>query len=158
MTGDMPGGRCASRATSAPAVTRAPCDVARPLPLARRPAGVHSCVTASLQVPSVIAAATLPARDDRRLLTWRRLRVTLVAAVILGLLQNLTSSVTPAYVWIARAMTVGLLAMLAFGRFEQGPARLKPWLARWVGQLVCEVVAIPFAAWFASTQAPIQAR
>ena len=92
-------------------------------------------------------AADMPApRDYSRLFSWRRLRVTLVAAVILGLLQSLTSAVTPAYVWIARATTVGLLAMLVFGLFEQWPARLKPWLARWVWQLIGVVFAIPFGA------------
>jgi len=95
------------------------------------------------------AADTLPPRDYSRLLTWRRLRVTFIAAIILGPLQSLTSSVTPAYVWIARAMTVGLIAMLVFGLFEQWPARLKAWLARWVWQLIGVVVSIPFGAAFA---------
>jgi glucose-6-phosphate-specific signal transduction histidine kinase len=97
----------------------------------------------------MIAADTLPPRNYSRLLTWRRLRVTFIAALILGLLQSLSSAVTPAYVWIARTLTVGLLAMLVFGLFEQWPARLKPWLARWVWQLIGVVISIPFGAAFA---------
>jgi len=47
---------------------------------------------------------------------------------------------------MARAMTVGLAAMLAFGLFEQWPKRLPRWLARAPLQLIGIAVVIPFAA------------
>lgn len=77
------------------------------------------------------------------LLGWRRLRVTLIAAVLLGLLISLGSSVTPTSVWLARAVIVGLCAMLGFGLAERWPARLPTWFARWVLQLLAMVAAVP---------------
>ena len=79
------------------------------------------------------------------LLSWRRLRVTLIASVLLGLLISL-GSVTPTSVWLARAVIVALCGTLGFGLAEQWPARLPTWLARWVLQLLAMVVAVPLGA------------
>jgi hypothetical protein len=73
-------------------------------------------------------------------------RLALLAAVPLGLLVSLASSVTPAPVWIARSMLVGLVVTLTFGLFEQWPARLPQWLGRWVWQLIGVVMAVPLGA------------
>jgi hypothetical protein len=81
-------------------------------------------------------------------LSWRRLRFTLLAALPFGLLFGVAST-TPTAVWIMRTMIVGLLALLAFGWFEQAPVRLPAWLARWVLQLLAVVVAVPIGAWLA---------
>lgn len=80
-----------------------------------------------------------------RLLGWRRLRVTLIASVLLGLLISL-GSVTPTSVWLARAVIVGLCGTLGFGLAERWPARLPAWLARWVLQLLGMVLAVPLGA------------
>ena len=91
------------------------------------------------------AAATEKPRGVALMLGWRRVLVTLIAAVPLGLLVSLGSQ-TPAMVWLARATLVGLCAMLAFGLAEQWPARLPRWLARWVLQLLALVMAVPLGA------------
>jgi len=94
----------------------------------------------------MIAADTSPPRGLGRMLSWPRVRTTLIFAVPLGLMHSISSSTTPASTWVARAITVGLLAMLVFGLCEQWPARLPNWLARWVWQLIGVVVSIPFGA------------
>jgi len=79
------------------------------------------------------------------MLGWRRVRFTLGVSALFGLMLSAPSETATAVV-AARAMLVGLLAMLAFGLFEQWPQRLPKWLARWVLQLVGVVVAIPLGA------------
>lgn len=78
-------------------------------------------------------------------LGWRRLRSTLAIGVVYGLLNSLPSS-SPVLLVVARALLVALVAMLAFGLFEQWPARLPAWLARWVLQLLAVVFSVPLAA------------
>jgi LytS/YehU family sensor histidine kinase len=46
---------------------------------------------------------------------------------------------------IGREWVVGLTALVAFGLFEQWPARLPGWLARWALQVLCVAIAIPLA-------------
>jgi hypothetical protein len=93
-------------------------------------------------------SAPPPRLDAGRILAWRRVRFTLLVAVPFGLLFGI-GSVTPEAVWILRAATVGLLAMLAYGLLEQRPVRPPAWLARWVMQLLGVVAIVPFAAWLA---------
>src|SRR5262249_27097768 len=81
-----------------------------------------------------------------RILAWRRLRFTLLAALPFGLMQSVTSSATPMVIWVLRSMTVALFAMLAFGLFERWPARLPERVGRWVWQLVGVVAAVPLGA------------
>ena len=82
------------------------------------------------------------------LLGWDRVLATVCVSAALGLLLSL-AYVVPVYVVIARAVVVGLIAMLAFGIVEQWPARLPRWAARWVVQLVAMVAVMPFAAFVA---------
>jgi hypothetical protein len=90
--------------------------------------------------------STTPTTGLARVLGWRRLRFTLIAAVPFGLMLSTTSATTPALVWVARTMTVGLVVMLAFGVCEQWPQRPPRWLARWVWQLIGVVAAVPVGA------------
>ena len=91
--------------------------------------------------------APLPVKPGglAQILSWRRIRVALIASVPLGLLISLGSE-TPTKVWLARTLIVGLCAMFAFGIAEQWPARLPGWLARWVLQLLAVVLAMPLGA------------
>ena len=96
----------------------------------------------------MIAAPPMPPHDLSRLVSWRRVRFTLITALVFGLLFSV-SSTTPTLVWIVRTIMVGMLAMLAFGWLEQVPAQTPPWIARWVLQLIGVVVAMPIGAWLA---------
>ncbi|PWF44992.1 sensor histidine kinase [Massilia glaciei] len=78
-------------------------------------------------------------------LGWRRLLATLVFATLIGLLNSVASQ-SPTSLVVGRALLVGFVALLGFGLFEQWPARLPGWIARWVLQLVAVVVAMPLAA------------
>jgi hypothetical protein len=82
------------------------------------------------------------------MLSWPRVRVTLIASVAIGLLLRL-GSLMPTAIVLGRTMTVGFCALLAFGLFERWPARLPRWLARWVLQIVAIAVVVPFAAFLA---------
>ena len=44
---------------------------------------------------------------------------------------------------IGREMVVGMVVLVAFGLFEQWPARLPRWLARWVLQVLAVAVVVP---------------
>lgn len=74
---------------------------------------------------------------------WRRLLLALGLSALFGAVNSLPSTTPPLHVAIGHAVVVGLIAMLAFGLFEQRPLRLPPWLPRWVLQLVGVVIAIP---------------
>ncbi len=75
---------------------------------------------------------------------WRRLRFTLIFSIAIGLLFGLGwKSGLPSL--LIRTVTLGLLAMLVFGLFEQWPKRLPAWLARWVLQVVGVAAAMPLA-------------
>jgi len=94
--------------------------------------------------PMAPAAAVKP-RGLALMLGWPRVRFTLGISALFGVLLGLHSE-TPTYVVVARAMLVGLGAMLAFGLFEQWPRRLPKWLARSALQLIGIVVAVPIGA------------
>ncbi len=79
------------------------------------------------------------------MLGWRRLLFTLATAVLFGLMLG-HSSLSPTATVVARAVLVGLVAMIAFGLVEQWPARLPKWLARWVLQLMAVAIAVPLAS------------
>ena len=89
-----------------------------------------------------------------RLLGWRRLRFTLLAATVMGLLlstvwQSRTSEL------MLRVWGLALVLMLVFGLFEQWPARLPRWLARWALQVLAVALAVPLttaAIWIVSTE------
>ncbi len=91
--------------------------------------------------------AASPARPRGAALAfgWRRLRATLAIGLAYGLLNAIPSS-SPLLLVVGRALLVAFAAMLAFGLFEQWPARLPPWLARWALQLLAVVCSVPLAA------------
>ena len=74
---------------------------------------------------------------------WRRLLLALGLSALFGAANSLPSAAPPADVTIGHALVVGLIAVLAFGLFEQRPLRLPSWLPRWVLQLGGVVIAIP---------------
>lgn len=92
---------------------------------------------------SSVASAVI--RSLALMLGWRRVRFTVATAAAFGVLLGLSSE-TAMLVVIARAVLVGLAAMLVFGVFEQWPRRMPRWLARSVLQLIAIVVIIPPAA------------
>ena len=75
------------------------------------------------------------------MLGWARIRTVLFIAVPLGLLLSVgwTSGLLSI---LQRTVLLGLVAMLAFGLFEQWPKRLPPWLARWALQVVMVALCI----------------
>jgi signal transduction histidine kinase len=93
----------------------------------------------------VLAAVNAKPRGLALLLGWRRVLLTLGISILLGLL-NTVPSVSPTSIVVGRAVLVGLVAMLVFGLFEQWPARLPGWMARWALQLLGVVVAVPLGA------------
>jgi two-component sensor histidine kinase len=74
---------------------------------------------------------------------WRRLLLALGLATLFGAFNSLPSSAPSAYVTIYHAQVVSLIAVLAFGLFEQRPLRLPAWLPRWALQVLGVVIAIP---------------
>jgi len=78
------------------------------------------------------------------MLRGRRLLFALGLAALLGLIISPAYTVPKAVV-IGREMLVGLVALLAFGLFEQWPARLPRWLARWALQVLGVATAIAIA-------------
>jgi len=92
-----------------------------------------------------LAAASYEPHGLALVLAWRRVRFTLAVSAVFGFVLGLLSE-TAMIIVVARAVTVGLAAMLAFGLFEQWPRRLPRWLARAPLQLIGIAVVIPFAA------------
>jgi signal transduction histidine kinase len=84
-------------------------------------------------------------RGLARIVSWRRIRVTLISSVLLGLLNSIDNDAATLTV-ILRVIIVGCFAMLAFGIFEQWPRRLPNWIARSALQIIAIAVVIPFAA------------
>jgi len=78
------------------------------------------------------------------LLSWRRLRFTLLFSFAIGALIGLgwKSGWLSA---VVRVVALGLVAMLAFGVLEQWPKRLPGWIARWVLQVLGVALAMPLA-------------
>jgi hypothetical protein len=93
----------------------------------------------------VLAAVNAKPYGLALMLGWRRVLVTLGISILLGLL-NSVSSLSPTSIIVGRALVVGLFALLVFGLFEQWPARLPKWMARWALQLLGVVVAVPLGA------------
>ncbi|MBI3728236.1 MAG: histidine kinase [Burkholderiales bacterium] len=81
------------------------------------------------------------------LFAWHRVRVVLVASLVLSLLwlPIFQSS------WILppiRLVFVGLIQLLVFGLFERWPRQLPAWMARWVLQVATVAIVVPFATAF----------
>ncbi len=89
--------------------------------------------------------ASEKSRGIGRIRSPRRVAWTFASCAILGFI------VTPAWVIprvevIARAMLIGLVALVAFGLVERWTARLPSWLTRWALRAIGAELAIPFAA------------
>jgi len=93
-----------------------------------------------------MSASALPdkPRGIALLLNWRRLRFTLIASSVLALFLGLgwKSSFLSL---LLRTLTLGVIAMVTFGVFEQWQRRLPAWLARWVLQVACVALSMPLA-------------
>jgi sensor histidine kinase YesM len=89
-------------------------------------------------------AVPLPPRGLARIFSWRRVRLVLVAGVLLSLpmLPGWQASYMVLY---GRILFVGLALLLPFGLFERWPARLPAWFARWALQVAGVAIAVPFA-------------
>jgi len=111
---------------------------------------LYSCPMSATDAPAV-------PRVRAPMLGWRRVRVTLIASLLIGLLLGAASLVST-WIVVARTMIVGLCAMLVFGLFERWPARMPRWLARWVLQLAAIVATVPIGAllayWLTTDGAP----
>jgi hypothetical protein len=103
---------------------------------------VYSCAMA------IAAAPSAKPRGRAQLLSWRRVRFTLIVSGLFGLMLG-AGSQTAMPIVVVRAMLVGMSCLLAFGFFEQRPRHLPGWLGRWVLQLIGVVAVVPFAALFA---------
>jgi len=73
---------------------------------------------------------------------WRRLRITLVASLVWGLLLSLVF-VSSTLSVVGRTVAIGLIALSVFGLFERWPRRLPAGLARWVLQVIGVAVSVP---------------
>ncbi len=92
-------------------------------------------------------ATLAPAHKPRGLALmfgWRRVVVALVLGALVGLALSPTFLAgTPAWQVMAREMTIALVALIAFGIFEQWPRDMPGWIARWAVQVIAVVVVIP---------------
>lgn len=77
-------------------------------------------------------------------LGWPRIRFVLVLAIGFGLLFA-PGWKTGLWSIVSRTITLGLVALLVFGLFEQWPRRLPRWMARWVLQVTGAGLAMPLA-------------
>ena len=77
-----------------------------------------------------------------RILGWRRVLVAVGTSVLLGLPFAFTWPDGPVQL-LSLTVTLGLLAMLAFGLSERWPRCLPDWLARWSLQVVAVALAVP---------------
>src|SRR4051794_23909623 len=91
-------------------------------------------------------AITVPkTRGLARLFAWRRFVVVLSVAALVGVVQSPSYVSTPVYAVMGRAMLIGIVALMAFGIFEQWPARLPGWIARWALQVCAVAFVVPWA-------------
>ena len=88
------------------------------------------------------------------MLAWPRVRFTLSFAFVLGALIGLGWK-SGWWSAVIRIEMLGLIALLAFGLFEQWPEQLPKWLPRWVLQVVGVAAAMPIGTlliWLYSTE------
>ena len=96
----------------------------------------------------IAIAPAAPPSGFARLLGWRRVLVALVAATVVGLILSPTFTAMSTARVISREMFVALAALLAFGLFEQWPARLPSWVGRWALQVIAVAIAVCLAVLF----------
>jgi hypothetical protein len=93
-----------------------------------------------------MTSTVLPARPRGLALmfNWRRIRFVVLFALGLGLLLSPAwKSGLPSI--LTRFVTLGLIAMVVFGLFEQWPKKLPRWIERWVLQVLGIMVAMPIS-------------
>lgn len=73
---------------------------------------------------------------------WRRVRFVLIASTAIGVLFGFGWEPNM-FSLIVRTVTIGFVAMIAFGIVEQWPRRLPRWCLRWVLQVVFVALSIP---------------
>lgn len=73
---------------------------------------------------------------------WRRLRITLVAALVWGLVLSLIFESSTLSV-LTRTVIIGLIALSVFGFFEWWPRQLPRGVARWVLQVLGVAISVP---------------
>jgi hypothetical protein len=97
-----------------------------------------------LDYARAMSAVPIPAKPHglALLLGWRRLAFALGASLALGLPFAFRWPDGPLPL-LGLTATLGLLAMLAYGLFEQWPRRLPPWLGRWTLQVGAVALAMP---------------
>ena len=96
-----------------------------------------------------MASTVLPKNDGTNaILRWSRLRFIVVVSAVFGLLLSIDNE-TATLIVFARAIVVGMAALMAFGVLERWPRRLPRKLPRSVLQLIGIVATIPVAAVFA---------
>ena len=78
-----------------------------------------------------------------RMLAWRRVKPPLIACLAIFLILAPGWQVSYA-VLMFRLLFIALVGLLAFGVFEQWPARLPAWLARWALRVAAVAVVMPF--------------
>ena len=78
-----------------------------------------------------------------RLWAWSRVRYTLAASILWGLMLAIGWESSTAGL-LARTIVIGLVLMLVFGFFERWPANPPRWLARWVLQVAGVAFSVPF--------------
>ncbi len=78
------------------------------------------------------------------ILGWRRLLVTVVVATLFASIISSGFLTTSSRVIVIRGILVGLAALVAFGIFEQWPARLPSFIARWVLQVLAVAFVVPW--------------
>lgn len=76
------------------------------------------------------------------MLGWRRVLLTLGVSIALGLPFAFSWPDGPLQL-LSLTVTLGLMAMLAFGLSERWPRRLPDWLARWSLQVAAVALAVP---------------
>ena len=78
------------------------------------------------------------------MLGWRRIALALGVSALAGLILSPAFVATTSVLQvIGREMVVGMAVLVAFGIFEQWPARLPRWIARWALQVLAVAAVVP---------------
>lgn len=82
--------------------------------------------------------------------SWQRIKVVLVATLILSIMMKFTWSAWWVTIFVRLAL-ISLIQLTVFGIVERWPRRLPRWVARWVLQVAAVAIVVPFAAAIAYT-------
>ena len=91
---------------------------------------------------------------------WQRVSLALGMSSAVGLMLSPTFVAgTSAWQVMCREMVLGMATLIAFGIFEQWPARMPSWIARWAVQVIAVACVVPptaIAIYFAITSGDTQ--